>query len=299
MKITITAEGGKPVVLCDHGREGPTSLTPVPMRKIDVLEFVQGIYAKPKNRGNTLNQVTFTASKEHASYTAAQLYLFFLNENIPLSGEVDIELEDQATHLVIRDATVEIAPLPLIGILSTVTFTLKFGRIDQAVQVLDSAGNPILTSDESPVFVNAVEPQELIVNGDFSDGLTGWALSASSPAAGELSVVDSMLKLVCTTSNAYDWLCRAETQLAAALSSKKTYRLQMQIKASAARPARLEITKVGQMAAFVLSLSLTTAWRQIDQTFTGKDDSDILLMIHAGATTTGEIFIDDVSLKEI
>jgi hypothetical protein len=154
MRITITAAGGSPVTLCDHGREGPASLCPVPIRRIDVNEFVQGIYAKPKNRGNTLNQLPFTVQKEHASYTAAQLYLFFLNENIPLTGEVDIELEDQATHLVIRDATVEIAPLALIGVLSTVTFTLKFGKISEAVQVLDSEGNPIISSDGQGVFVN-------------------------------------------------------------------------------------------------------------------------------------------------
>ena len=154
MRITITAEGGQPVTLCDHGREGPSSLCPVPQRRVDVLEFVQGIYSKPKNRGNTINQLTFTVSKEHASSTAAQLYLFFLNENIPLSGEVDIELEDKATHLVIRDATVELAPQPLIGVLSTVTFTLKFGKISEAVQVLGQTGNTILTSDGNPIFVN-------------------------------------------------------------------------------------------------------------------------------------------------
>lgn len=154
MKITITADGGAPVTLCDHGREGPTNLTPVSMRRVEVNEFVQGIYAKPKNRGNTLNQLSFTVQKEHSSYTAAQLYLFFLNETIPTTGTVDIELEDQATHLVIRDATVELAPLPLIGILSTVTFTLKFGKISEAVQVLGQTGNPILTSEGNPVFVN-------------------------------------------------------------------------------------------------------------------------------------------------
>jgi hypothetical protein len=154
MRITLTAEGGSPVTLCDHGREGPNSLTIVPLRNVDVLQFVHGAYAKPKNRGNTLNQMTFTVSKVHASYTAAQRYLFFLNENIPPSGELDIELEDQATHLVNRDATCELAPLPLLGVLSTVSYTLKFGRLEEAVQVLDSEGNTPLTSDGQGIFVN-------------------------------------------------------------------------------------------------------------------------------------------------
>jgi hypothetical protein len=154
MKITIKADGGQPVTLCDHGREGPASLTVVPLRRVDALEFVQGVYAKPKNRGNTLNQITFTASKEHATCTAAQLYLFFLNENIPHIGEIDIELEDKATHLIIRDATVELAPLPPIGVMSTVNFTLKFGKISEAVQVLGQTGNTILTGQGHKIFVN-------------------------------------------------------------------------------------------------------------------------------------------------
>jgi hypothetical protein len=156
MRITITAAGGIPVTLCDHGTEmPPCNLVVQPIRRVDVLDFVQGLYAKPKNRGNTLNQLTFTVSKEHASYTEAQLYIFFLNANIPHTGEVDIELEDQTTHLVIRAATLELAPLPRLGVLTTVSYTMKFGRIDEAVQVLDSAGNTPLTSDGMGIFVNA------------------------------------------------------------------------------------------------------------------------------------------------
>lgn len=155
MRITITAEGGQPVTLCDHGREGPAGMVPVSVRRVDVLEFVQGLFSKPKNRGNTLNQLSFTVSKEHADYTAAQFYLFTLNETVPTFGTLDIELEDQQTHLIYDNATVEIAPLPVMGVLTTVGYTIKYGAIKEKFInkiLLDSDGARVITSDGKQVF---------------------------------------------------------------------------------------------------------------------------------------------------
>jgi hypothetical protein len=157
MRITITAAGGSPVTLCDHGREGPDSLTVTPIRKIDILEFVQGSFARPKNRGNTLNQTTFSVTKEHATLTAAQLYLFFIGASTPNVGDVEIELEDRSTRLVIREATVEVATQPLLGVRSTATYTLKFGRIDEVVELYDAAGAKLVTADGMQIFVNKEE----------------------------------------------------------------------------------------------------------------------------------------------
>jgi len=129
MKITLTPEGGSAVILTDHGREGPSSLTVTPTRSIDVQSYVQADFSTPRNRGNTLQQITFSISKEHASLTAAQLYLLLINSQTPASGSVDIELEDQTTHVLIDEATCEINAQPLIGVTSTLTYTLKFGAI--------------------------------------------------------------------------------------------------------------------------------------------------------------------------
>jgi hypothetical protein len=155
MRITITAEGGQPVTLCDHGREGPSGLTIVPIRKVDVLEFVQGTYAKPKNRGNTLNQLTFTVSKGHADARTAQLYLFRLNETVPMVGTLDIELEDFQTHLIFLNATVELSPFPPIGCLTTISYTIKFGAVSEEFInkiLLDSDGARVVTSDGKQIY---------------------------------------------------------------------------------------------------------------------------------------------------
>lgn len=154
MKITITADGGSPITLCDHGREGPSSLVPAALRNVDVLQYVQGNYAKPKNRGNTLNQLTFSVSKEHATHAAAQLFIFTLEETLPRSGVIDIELEDQQTHLV-ADATLEYTVLPLLGVLSTVSYTIKYGPWREKFInkiVLDNTGARVITSDGKQVY---------------------------------------------------------------------------------------------------------------------------------------------------
>jgi hypothetical protein len=156
MRITITAPGGSPEALCDHGRESPSGLTPQALRSVEVLSFVQALFAKPKNRGNMLNQLTFSVSKEHTSHTAAQIYLFRLNETVPTVGTLDIELEDQRTHIEAFNATLEFAPMPIIGVMTTVTYTIKYGAINaifEAVPSLTSDGKQRIDANGKKIFV--------------------------------------------------------------------------------------------------------------------------------------------------
>jgi len=142
--------------MADHGIDGPDMVTPVPIRRVDVNEYVRALFSKPKNRGNTLNQLTFMASKEHASYTAAQLYLFRLNETVPMGGTLDIELEDQLTHIEAYDATVEVVPLPIVGLLTTLTYTVKYGKINMvymAVLSMTSDGKQRIDANGKKIFV--------------------------------------------------------------------------------------------------------------------------------------------------
>lgn len=156
MRITITAPGGSPETLCDHGRESPSGLTPQALRNVDVIPFVLSLFAKPKNRGNTLNQLTFSVSKEHATHTEAQLYLFRRNETVPTIGTLDVELEDQLTHIEAFNATAEFTPLPIIGVMTTVTYTVKYGKINmiyEAVPSLTSDGKQRIDANGKKIFV--------------------------------------------------------------------------------------------------------------------------------------------------
>lgn len=128
MKIIALETGSTaPFTIADHGGDGPNAWLPVPVRKVDVLSFVKGNFARPKNRGNTLLQVTFTVSKVHDSFTAAQLYLMDINSLVPKQGPIRIDFEDQATTRLVPDATIEVAPLPILGVRTTLSYTIKYG----------------------------------------------------------------------------------------------------------------------------------------------------------------------------
>ncbi len=128
MKIIALQTGSTaPFVVTDHGGDGPNAWLPVPVRKVDVLSFVKGNFARPKNRGNTLLQVTFTVSKVHDSFTDAQLYLMDINSYVPKQGPIRIDFEDQATTRLIPDATIEVTPLPIIGVQTRLNYVIKYG----------------------------------------------------------------------------------------------------------------------------------------------------------------------------
>jgi hypothetical protein len=128
MKIIALQTGSTaPFTLCDHGREGPNAWLPVPVRQVDVLPFVQSAFSKPRNRGNTLLQVSFAVSREHADMTTAQKYLMDIDSAVPKQGPVRIDFEDQVSTRLIPDATTEATPLKCTGVLSTVSYVIKYG----------------------------------------------------------------------------------------------------------------------------------------------------------------------------
>lgn len=135
MKITLTPTTGSAVILADHGRTSPSGFVPSASRKVDVLSFVQGSLALPQNRGNTAKSITFSRTIEYDSYAEAQLAALQLNDTLPTSGTLDIELEDQDTHVEYLDTTLEFSILPLTGVLLTISYTLKTGAINRVYKL--------------------------------------------------------------------------------------------------------------------------------------------------------------------
>ncbi len=148
MKIW-TNNSTEEVLLCDHGRRGPSNFVPQVVRRKDVLQFVQSPFAKPRARGNAHRVWSFAAKIEHDSLTAAQIYLLTLHQQIPAQADVGIELEDRETQYTLLDCIIEFSPLPLIGVLSTINWTLTFGGMwggdgDRLADLLDT----LLNSDD-------------------------------------------------------------------------------------------------------------------------------------------------------
>jgi len=156
MKITITPETGSPATLCDHGREGPSGFTIIPLRKVEALSFVQSSYGKPKNRGNTLLQLTFSVAREHSDYASAQLYLLMLDDTLPTDGTLRIEMDDQRSYAEAESATLEINPLPILGVKTTINYTIKFGAwcdVLGYVNLRDADGKLMFTADGKQIKV--------------------------------------------------------------------------------------------------------------------------------------------------
>lgn len=163
MKIWVNS-GTEEIVFCDHGRRGPSNLTPQVVRKKDVLTFVQAPFAKIKPRGNAYRIWSFATRISHETQTAAQLYLLTLHQTIPAQSDVIVELEDQATRFHLLDCCIEFTAIAPMGVLTTVTWTLTFGGMTSVV-------DPILVDD--------------LLGVELNDN-SGTRLTAQDPVTGEL-----------------------------------------------------------------------------------------------------------------
>ncbi len=158
MKITVTPSTGPAVTLCDHGRESAAGFVVTPIRKVEVLAFVQAEFSKPRNRGNTLRQMTFSMTKSHADYTTAQIYLMDRDAQVPAEGTVRVEFDDQYNYLEAENATVELSALPILGVKTTINYIIKYGAYTLAsstplsdpeeARIVTSDGQTIITSDQ-------------------------------------------------------------------------------------------------------------------------------------------------------
>jgi hypothetical protein len=326
MRISVKAPGGSVKTnLCDHGREGPSSLTVTPIRKIDIMEYVQGPFARPRNRGNALHQIVFTARKEHATIADAQIYMFLLGGSVPTGGEVEIELDDRVRRLIINDATIEIVPQPLIGVMSIITYTIKFGAIHEAIRLVDVDGNELLSADGMSLFANVGPQQNLIINGDFSqttggsanlvsngnfsNGSTGWdfvAGDATPPAQLDTSNGEGAVIIVAAASNGiFPELRRYGIEMTAG----KTYRAAFRGKVENAGDEirfRLAENKDGSYwvtdhGYSLITTATTTTYKTFSFYYTAKlTRSDGFLNFYFDVPkNAGNIWIDDVSVVEV
>lgn len=67
-----------------HSSAGDFVLTPE--SAVQVAAFVRAVYAKPIDRGNLLNVLTFTTTRQFATPAAAQLWCLDYHADFPSSG---------------------------------------------------------------------------------------------------------------------------------------------------------------------------------------------------------------------
>jgi hypothetical protein len=143
---------------------------------------------------------------------------------------------------------------------------------------------------------------ELVTNGDFSDGLTGWEFAAFTPAAGTGVVEDGEFVATMTTKGTDGWNGQFKT-VTLDISKGKSY--VVSFKAKADEPFNLS-TNVGLNAdpwttySGYQKFDLTSEMKTYSYEFTmGEADDRKARMVFDLGLLSGKIYFDDISVKPI
>lgn len=80
--------------LADGGDASPEDLRVNGSYQVQTGQFLRGSVVSLFPRGNQANTITFACTREHASYAAAQAFLFTHAATLPTSGTVTFTSED-------------------------------------------------------------------------------------------------------------------------------------------------------------------------------------------------------------
>jgi hypothetical protein len=143
---------------------------------------------------------------------------------------------------------------------------------------------------------------ELITNGDFSKGMTGWDFAAFTPAVGSGVVEDGVFIATMTTKGTEGWYGQFKT-VTLDISKGKSY--VVSFKAKADEPFNLS-TNVGLNAdpwttySGYQKFDLTTEMKTYSYEFTmGETDDRKARMVFDLGLLSGKICFDDISVKPI
>lgn len=120
---------------------------------MDVLMFVQSPFATPRARGNAYRTWSFTATKTHASYAAAERYLVTLHQSVPEQAEVYMELSDDVTRFVLPQCCISFQATAPVGVKTMVTWTLTFGVMNELTRGADALGIDLNDSAGTELYV--------------------------------------------------------------------------------------------------------------------------------------------------
>lgn len=193
-------------------------------------------------------------------------------------------------------------------LIDTSRFTLKrLTNLDNGVRyyfrvtAISNAGVESDFSNEEDVVVNIVPPgSNLIVNGDFSNGLDSWIWQLQGSGAANVQIEDGVCHLVIQNpgTQIYDVQLR---QIGVPLIQGQNYLFEFDAWAEAARIAEIKVgqdaspftnySRIGYSALATTSNHFTYSFQMQEPT-----DTSVRLVINAGAYSPG-IYIDNLSLK--
>ena len=168
----------------------------------------------------------------------------------------------------------------------------------------DNSGNK--TTSAAITIVVGNPKKELINNGEFDNGTTGWTLQNNNNATGTMSVVTNgnlsgvnSLR-VCPSSNPGTLEWHVQVSQTTPIVTGKTYQIRFMAKADAARQLSVNLQELASpyTTYFSQTIDLTTAAQTFTFTYTADvTDATALMKFYLGANSSC-VHIDNVSMME-
>jgi hypothetical protein len=122
----IIAYGSPPMLLCRGGIEQPIGLSIEASRTVQVVKPIEAAGVSALGRANKQTTVSFSVLREHANYSAAELYVATHESSLPDNGTLSIRPET-AGESVYEDAALQGCRVTYLGVTTTATYSFIAG----------------------------------------------------------------------------------------------------------------------------------------------------------------------------
>ncbi|MFD2943438.1 endo-1,4-beta-xylanase [Flavobacterium notoginsengisoli] len=202
-----------------------------------------------------------------------------------------------ATTSAWQQVKIKLAPGDFKAGSTTFQFNLDLGYLPNVTYLIDANTLAVVDLDA------ATGPVNLVSNGNFNSGITGWskangAADALSAATGASNVYEGSgsMKVVNATSTPTDqWRTQIQTTFTSTLVAGKSYTISYMIRSEANGSVRCSTTP-GSVASYQGDQTTTTSWKQIEWKITAKGGETGFGFDLGGAA--GTYYIDNVLVTD-
>lgn len=239
-----------------------------------------------------------------------------LYQNVPVYKDATYQLSFRAKSSVARNLTVGLEGANNSSLFSetfsvgtdwqTYTYTFSPSVSNNPAKLLFFMGNVSGTTDTAhDIYLDDITlealPDELVTNGDFSDGLTGWETWTENGST--YNCTDGAFVATIPTTLPNTWSAQLYQNIT--LPENGTYKISFKAKSSIARQITVALEKDALSPAFSQTFDVGTDWTTIEYTFSGTTSYSsaklVFMLGNVGSTsnTAHTVQIDDVHVYQL
>lgn len=239
-----------------------------------------------------------------------------LYQNVPVYKDATYQLSFRAKSSVARNLTVGLEGANNSSLFSetfsvgtdwqTYTYTFSPSVSNNSAKLLFFMGNVSGTTDTAhDIYLDDITlealPDELVTNGDFSDGLTGWETWTENGST--YNCTDGAFVATIPTTLPNTWSAQLYQNIT--LPENGTYKISFKAKSSIARQITVALEKDALSPAFSQTFDVGTDWTTIEYTFSGATSYSsaklVFMLGNVGSTsnTAHTVQIDDVHVYQL